>query len=231
MKSGSAVSAQSVLPPNTVVASSMPALALVKNATATAPTTIMAMAIHKPPASSTSSRSARKRLISPRFTRQASLWYSEGRRYEGVRPRSTSTRSSRNARLISAMPSVMPASGSHLGRGIWPMVNSWKRQESIVVSPVAQANQADTAVATTRQVISSARRSARGNVLEKQRHADVRAAAQREGEAEEGARGHRHAREIVGDGTCVPIRRAPICTTTSAAISTMKNAASTPLAA
>src|SRR5262245_1324586 len=64
MKSGSAVSAQSVLPPNTVVASSAPALVLVKNATATPPTTTMAIAIHRPPARSTSSKAARIRLVS-----------------------------------------------------------------------------------------------------------------------------------------------------------------------
>src|SRR3954470_11405839 len=67
MKSGNAVSAQSVLPPNTVVERSAPGLALVKKPTAAAPTRIIEMAIHKPPPSSTSSRSARKTLISPRF--------------------------------------------------------------------------------------------------------------------------------------------------------------------
>src|SRR4051794_14544185 len=68
MKSGRAVSAQSVLPPNTVVERRAPGLALVKKPTAAAPTRIIEMAIHKPPPSSTRSSRARKTLISPRFS-------------------------------------------------------------------------------------------------------------------------------------------------------------------
>ena len=81
MKSGSAVSAQSVLPPKTVVARSAPALVLVKKATAAPPTTIMATAIQRPPASSTSSRAARSRLISVSAIDQPSVcWNSDGAR-------------------------------------------------------------------------------------------------------------------------------------------------------
>src|SRR6476646_3653259 len=69
MKSGRAVSAQSVLPPNTVVESRAPGLVLVKKPTAAAPTRIIAIAIHKPAPSSMSSRIARNTLISPMFTR------------------------------------------------------------------------------------------------------------------------------------------------------------------
>ena len=81
MKSGSAVSAQSVLPPNTVVASRAPALVLVKSATATPPTTIMDTAIHSPPARSTSSKAARIRLVSVSAIAQPSVcWNCDGSR-------------------------------------------------------------------------------------------------------------------------------------------------------
>ena len=59
MKSGSAVSAQLVLEPQTVVAMSSPAGELVKNTMPMKPRPSSAMAIHTPPASSTTSAASR----------------------------------------------------------------------------------------------------------------------------------------------------------------------------
>ena len=125
----------------------------------------------------------------------------------------------------------MPPSGSHLGIGTAPIVSSPNCQDSTVVCPVAQANHAQTAVAVARQATSSAARSrggARSTNSVTRICAPVRSANARPRKAL--AAIDRRAKSSA-DGTWVPARRAPICTTTRVAISTMKNAASIPLAA